>query len=309
VASFDPYGTLGVSTKATQDEIKSAYRKLAKKLHPDLNPGNKQAESKFKDVNKAYDLIGTPESRGKFDRGETTEQQEQGYGAPRTRRQRGGPFYQETQGGPEARYSTSFEGFDPSMFESLFGEEIYQGRRKSARGDDQYYSMEIDFNTSILGGEKEITLPSGNRLRVKIPGGIREGQKLRLAGKGDPSAQGGSPGDVYVEIKIAPSAFFRRVGNDLEIDLPLSLSESILGAEVRVPTVDGYVLVKIPKGLSSGARVRIKGKGVPSGGGRGDQYVVVKIVMPNTIDPKLEEAIRLWNNDHKYNPRENWEKS
>jgi DnaJ-class molecular chaperone len=308
--AFDPYSTLGVSAKATQDEIKSAYRKLAKKLHPDLNPGNKKAETQFKDVNKAYDLIGTPENRGKYDRGETTEQQEEAFRNHQSRRgrSRGGPFYQETQGDPGARYSTSFEGFDPSMFESLFGEEIFKGRRRSSRGDDQYYSMEIDFNTSILGGEKEITLPSGNRLRVKIPGGIREGQKLRLAGKGDPG-DGGAPGDIYVEIKISPSKLFRRVGTDIEIDLPLSLSESILGAEVRVPTVDGYVLVKIPKGLSSGARVRIKGKGVPSSGGRGDQYVVVKIVMPEKIDPKLEEAIATWGKDHKYDPRAHWEKS
>ncbi len=304
MASFDPYSTLGVSTTATQNEIKSAYRKLAKKLHPDLNPGNKQAEAKFKDVNKAYDLIGIPENRGKYDRGETTEQQEEAFRG----RQRGGPFYHESQNNSGARYSTSFEGFDPSIFESLFGEEVYQGRRRSSRGDDQYYSMEIDFNTSILGGEKEITLPSGNRLRVKIPGGIREGQKLRLTGKGDPG-NGGAPGDVYVEIKITPSLMFRRVGTDLEIDLPLSISESVLGAEIKVPTVDGHVLVKIPKGLSSGARVRIKGKGVPSAGGRGDQYVVVKIVMPEKIDSKLEEAIHHWSKDHKYNPRAHWEKS
>lgn len=308
--AFDPYSTLGVTASATQDEIKSAYRKLAKKLHPDLNPGNKKAETQFKDVNKAYDLIGTPESRGKFDRGETTEQQEEAFRNQQNRRgrSRGGPFYQETQTGPGARYSTSFEGFDPSIFESLFGEEAYQGRRRSSRGDDQYYAMEIDFNLSILGGEKEITLPSGNRLRVKIPGGIREGQKLRLAGKGEPGS-GGAPGDVYVEIKISPSPLFRRVGNDLEIDLPLSLSESILGAEIKVPTVEGHVLVKIPRGLSSGARVRIKGKGVPSGGGRGDQYVVVKIMMPEKIDTKLEEAITEWSKDHKYNPRASWEKS
>lgn len=301
--AFDPYSTLGVSTKASQDEIKAAYRKLAKKLHPDLNPGNKSAEAQFKDVNRAYDLVGTPENRGKYDRGETEQQEEAFRG-----RSRGGPFYKETQNDSDARYSTSFEGFDPSMFESLFGEEIFKGRRQAPRGDDQYYSMEIGFNTSILGGEKEITLPSGNRLRVKIPEGIREGQKLRLAGKGDPG-NGGAPGDVYVEIKISPSKLFRRVGTDIEIDLPLSLSESILGAEVRVPTVEGHVMVKMPKGLSSGARVRIKGKGVPSSGGRGDQYVVVKIVMPEKIDPKLEEAITTWGKDHKYDPRSHWEKS
>lgn len=161
--------------------------------------------------------------------------------------------------------------------------------------------MEIDFNTSILGGEKEITLPSGSRLKVKIPAGIREGQKLRLAGA--------EAGDVYVEIKISPSTFFRRISNDLEIDIPVSLSESILGAEVKVPTVDGQVMVKIPRGLSSGARVRIKGKGVPSATGRGDLYAVIKIIMPTEIDSKLEEFISEWSKEKKYNPRSNWEKS
>jgi len=282
---------------------------LLKNFIPISTPGNKEAEAKFKDVNKAYDLVGTPEARTKFDRGETQEQQEEAF---RNQRGRGagrgsGPFYYETQSEPGARYSSSFEGFDPSIFESIFGEEIYKGRRRSARGEDQYYSMEIDFQTSILGGEKEITLPTGSKLRVKIPGGIREGQKLRLAGKGDPGA-GGAPGDVYVEIKITPSPFFRRVGNDLEVDLPLSLSESILGAEIRVPTVDGHVMVKIPKGLSSGARIRIKGKGIPSGGGRGDQYVIVKIVMPPSIDKELEDNVRAWSEKHKYDPRANWEK-
>jgi len=304
MASFDPYGILGVASTATQDEIKSAYRKLAKKLHPDLNPGNKKAEAQFKDVNKAYDAIGTPEARAKFDRGETPEQQEEAF-----RNRRSGPFYQETQSGPGARYSTSFEGFDPSMFESLFGEELYRGRRRSSRGDDQYYSMEIDFNTSVLGGEKEITLPSGSKMRVKIPPGIREGQKLRLAGKGGPgTAKGGSPGDVYVEIRITPSDLFRRVGQDLEIDFPLTISEAILGAELKVPTVDGQVLVKFPKGLNSGARVRIKGKGISSGNGRGDQFAVIKIVMPPKIDPKLEKFFSEWATESPYNPRTGWEK-
>jgi DnaJ-class molecular chaperone len=298
MASFDPYSTLGVSKTSTQDEIKAAYRKLAKKLHPDLNPGNKEAESKFKGVNRAYELIGTPEAKLKFDRGETQEQQEEAY-------RRGGPsrFY-ETQNDPHARYSNSFEGFDPSIFEDLFGTRA-RGQNR-ARGEDHQYSMEIDFNTSILGAEREITLPGGERLRVKIPPGIREGQKLRFAGKGTKGTNG-QAGDAYVEIKVNPSPLFRRTGTDLEIDLPLSLPEVLLGGEVKVPTVDGQVMVKIPKGINSGSRIRLKGKGVPSNSGPGDLFAVVKIIMPEKIDPDLEDAVRKWNQTHSYNPRTQWE--
>jgi DnaJ-class molecular chaperone len=308
MASFDPYSTLGVTPSATQDEIKSAYRKLAKKLHPDLNPGNKSAETRFKGVNKAYELIGTPEAKTKFDRGETQEQQEEAFRSRRASGASGGPsYYYETQNDPNARYSSSFEGFDPSAFEDLFGGGGFGRNREQAPGNEQY-SMEIDFNTSILGGEREITLPSGDRLRVKIPPGIREGQKLRLAGKG-PKSRSGKSGDVYVEIRVAPSNLFRRVGTDLEIDLPLSLAEIILGGEVKVPTVGGQIMVKIPKGVSSGSRIRLKGKGVPSNAGLGDLFAIVKIVMPEKIDPELEEFFRKWIEKHNYNPRVQWEKS
>ena len=289
-----PYQILGVNESATQDEIKAAYRKLAKKFHPDLNPGNKEAESKFKEINGAYETVGTPEERAKFDRGETPEQQRE------AQNRGGGPhphYYYETQK-PGSRYSSNFEGFDPSAFEELFRQ--YQGQGHGPRRDpaheDHLYSMEVDFNTSILGGEREITLPTGKKLKVKIPAGIKPGMKLRLANA--------EAGDTYIEINVQPSDTFKRVGNDLELEVPISLSEAVLGGEIKIPTVDGAVLLKIPQGLTTGSRVRVKGKGVPFKEGRGDQFVVVKVVLPSKIDPELESFMKQWSKTHEYNPRE-----
>ncbi len=302
---MDPYKILGVASTAKQDEIKSAYRKLAKKLHPDLNPGNKNVENKFKEVNNAYELVGTPEARTKFDRGETEDQQRAARRSDGRSRTGGAgaqsgesPFYYYETQTPGSRYSSNFEGINPDIFADLFG----GASRSRSRGgftpppEHSQYAMEVDFQTSILGGEREITLPSGKKLRVKIPAGIKSGTKLRLAGQGE-------NGDALIEITVQPSDQFTRLGNDIEVELPLSLNEVILGGEVRVPTVDGAVMLKVPKGLSSGARIRVKGKGVPSPVGNGDQFAVVKIVMPSTIDSDLEKFMTDWSKEHSYDPR------
>jgi DnaJ-class molecular chaperone len=298
---MDPYKVLGVTQNATQDEIKSAYRKLAKKLHPDLNPGNKEVETRFKEVNNAYELVGTPEARTKF-----AEQKE--------RPQRRGPpgedpsYYYETQrprGGSRAggRYTSNFEGFDPSMFADLFGD-ASGGRRDPRPPEDHHYSMEVDFVTSTVGGEREITLPSGKKLKVKIPPGVKSGTKLRLANQGEQIDAGSRAGDAYIEINVLPSNVFKRVNDDIEVELPLSLNEGILGGEVRVQTVDGPVMLKVPAGLTTGSRVRMKGKGVPHQGTRGDQYAIIKIVMPSKVDPELDKFFQEWSKSHGYNPRE-----
>lgn len=288
----NPYEALGLKSQASAEEIKNAYRKLAKKYHPDLNPGNKTAEAKFKEINAAYELIGEPEKRAKFDRGEM-EQQE----APNRN------YYYETQGGPgpgQGRYSQAFGGMDEDdLFSSLFGN-ARAGRPRAPQ--NELYTMTVDFRDSILGGEKDITLPNGKKLRVKIPAGIESGKKLKFAGQATQSPGG----DVLVEIQVAASERFTRSGDHVEMELPITTVESLLGGEVKVPTLDGSVLLKIPAMVSSGQKLRVSGKGVP---GKGDQLVKLKIVNPSSKDASLDEnlkaALGAWSQLHPYNPREN----
>jgi DnaJ-class molecular chaperone len=304
---MNPYDVLGVSKTASQDEIKTAYRKLARKYHPDFNPGKKEAESKFKDLSQAYELIGTPEARKKYDEGPPqgahSWQDFAGRGANQ------GPFYYSTQDTPGARYSQSFN-FDSDLFESLFNQAHSGGRPRghgnfrggSDFGEDPFgaaeenYQMEIDLREAVLGGEREINLPTGRKLRVKIPPGVNEGSKLRFAAKEK------GQNDVYVELKIRPDPAFTRNGDDVEIEVPVSLQEAVLGGEIQVPTLDGSVLLKIPKGVNSGTKLRVRGKGVPK---RGDQFVRLKIVLPSEIDSQLEDAIKNWAKTHAYDPRRN----
>lgn len=299
---FDPYKTLNVSKSADQDEIKKNYRKLAKKYHPDLNPGNKEAEKKFKDISHAFDLIGTAEARAKFDRGETDEQQRQQY-EDFMKQQQGRRSYYDTQheGG---RYSYSF-GDDINagdFFENLFG----SGRRGGMGdfpGEDVAYKMEVDFKEAALGGEKVITLPDGKSLQVKIPAGIESGKKLRFKGLGRPGIGKGSAGDAYIEIIVKPLAGFSRNGKDIETELPISFMEAITGAEVQVPTLDGSVLMKIPPGVSTGSKLRIKGKGAGPENNRGNEIVILKVVMPKEVDPALKSAMENLKTQFDYNPR------
>jgi len=300
----NPYETLGVKSNASQEEIKNAYRKQAKRLHPDLNPGNKQAEAKFKEINGAYESVGTEEARAKYDRGESDAQaqaqahaQQQEYA-----RSRQGPYYSQTQSaGGQSRYQQPFEGMDEDIFSSLFGRGggAWSGGGPQ-RAQDENYTMTIDFKDSILGVEKEISLPTGKRLRVKIPPGIESGKKLRFAAQ---SADG--KGNLYVEIQVTPSETFTRVGDHLEIEIPISISEAILGAEIKVPTLDGSVMLKIPSSVSSGQKLRVAGKGVRD---KGDQLVKIKIVSPpakeNAIDDELKASVEAWSRRHPFNPRE-----
>ncbi|HEX4922529.1 MAG TPA: J domain-containing protein [Bdellovibrionales bacterium] len=310
---MNPYETLGVSKTASQDEIKAAYRKLAKKYHPDFNPGNKEAESKFKTINQAYELVGTPEARKKFDEGPKVDWEqfarEQGAGGGR-------PYYYSTQG-PGARYSYQFGGggdggfgLDDELLRNLFEQaQGFRGRGGNAgsfRGGSDFnedpfgaaqpeqYLMEIELRDAVLGGEREITLPSGRKLRVKIPAGVNDGQKLRFAAK-EPNQN-----DVYVELRVRPNEQFKRSGDDVETTLSISVPEAILGAEVPVPTLDGSVLLKIPKGVRTGTKLRVRGKGVPN---RGDQLVTLNVVLPKAPDPKLEELARAWAEKFPYDPR------
>jgi DnaJ-class molecular chaperone len=310
----DPYSVLGVSKTATQEEIRNAYRKLAKSLHPDLNPGNKEAERKFKEIAAAYEIIGDEKKRKEFDAGPKP-----GEGFE-FRQRPGGPFsggqgqerhfYYETQGGPGEEGGFYSQGFN---FEDLFGESYgyRRAQRGPRKGDDEIYRMEIDLKDAAEGGEKDITLPSGKRLRVKIPPGVTDGTRLRFAGQGGPGVQGGPTGDVYVELTIRESTLFRRVGTghglDLETELPITLSEALAGTSVRAPTLTGHVMLTIPAGSNNGARLRLRGKGLPERGNpstRGDLYVKLRVILPAVVSEELKNAAIENEKRNPYNPRE-----
>lgn len=298
----NPYDVLGLKSDASMDEIKKSYRKLAKKYHPDLNPGNKEAEKKFKEASHAFDLIGTEENRAKYDRGETEEQQQKQY-EEFMNRNGGRKHYYDTQN-EGGRYSYSFgEDFGGSdFFENLFG----SGRRSGAMdfpGNDVNYKMDVSLREAALGSEKVITMPSGKRLQVKIPPGIESGKKLRFKGLGEAGIGKGPRGDAYVEINVLPDETFRLNGKDIEMELPLSFIDAILGREISVPTVDGSVLLKIPSGVSTGTKLRVKGKGAGKEGERGNQIVILKVVMPKDVSPGLRNATQELKDKFNYDPR------
>lgn len=291
-----PYEVLGVSTTATLDEIKKAYRKLAKAHHPDLNPGNKAAEARFKEISHAFDLIGTSEAKAKWDRGETDEQMRQHAEEHASRGGRGHPFYTHTQQGSDGgRYSWSF-GEDAD--ESDIFEHLFRGARQKRRspenepGEDLMFRLEVEFRDSILGAERILNLPHGKSLQVKIPPGVTDGTKLRFKGQGGPAAGKGPAGDAYVQIQVKPLEGFTRVGDDLETEIPIDVSTAVLGGEVRVSTLDGNVMLKVPAWTSTGAKLRVKGKGVRRPDHPGNLIVVLKIVLPKEVDPRLQEALR-----------------
>jgi DnaJ-class molecular chaperone len=294
----DPYVVLGVSKTATQDEIKKAYRKLAKTTHPDLNPGNKELEKKFKEVSHAFDQVGTPEARAKFEKGENEQKQYENH-----QRHGGGYSQSQNQGG---RYTSGFgDQFDAGdIFESLFGGRGQKSRRTGpTAGEDELYQLEVEFKEAALGGEKVISLPGGKKLQVKIPAGLEEGQKLRFKGQAGPGMNGGANGDVYVEAHIKPMAGFIRRGKDIEVELSISFFEAIAGSQVSVPTLDGEVLLTIPSGVSTGSKLRVKGKGVGSGETRGNQIVTIKVVTPKEVPAGLVDALNDLKMKYDYQPR------
>jgi DnaJ-class molecular chaperone len=286
----DPYQILGVSKTATQDEIKKAYRKLAKTLHPDLNPGNAEAEKKFKDLSHAFDQVGTPEARGKFDRGETPEQQQRQYEEHQKKNQ---SYHQSQQG--RGRYSSNFaDAFgEEDIFQNIFGGSRRRGGQDQFNfaGEDELYKLEVELKEAALGGEKVITLPNGKKLQVKIPAGIEEGKKLRFKGLGGAGMGSGAPGDAYVEIHIRPMEGFKRNGKDLETELPINIFEAVTGGSIPVKTLEGQVSVTIPPGVSSGSKLRVKGKGLGTGDDRGNLIVVIKVVGPKNPSEELVKGM------------------
>ena len=287
----DPYTVLGVKKDAPQEEVQKAYRRLAKKLHPDLNPGNKQAEEQFKEVSAAYDLLGDADKRARYDRGEIDSS-----GAERPQ-QRYYRDFADSAGSPYANDAgfADFAGAD-DILSQIFGREGREGRANiRMRGSDAHYRLELDFLDAINGGKRQITLPDGSVLDVTIPAGTNDGQILRLRGKGRPGIGGGPPGEALVEIQVRPHRIFTRKRDDIHADLPISLIEAVLGGKVKVPTPTGSVTMTVPKWSNTGTVLRLKGKGVPRADGtRGDEFVTLKVMLPEKPDPELEKFVAQW---------------
>ncbi len=307
----DPYSTLGIARGASEADIKKAYRKLAKELHPDRNKDNKAASDRFSVVTAAYDLLSDADKRARFDRGEIDGDGNPaapfGYGGGGG----GGGF----GGGPRGAQGYEFNqgGADfGDIFEGLFGGRRGSGGgggggspfgangRMAAKGANAAYRLSVGFEDAAASRPQRITLADGKTIDLKLPPGVETGTQMRLSGKGEPGA--GGPGDAIVTIEIAPHAFFRRDGDAVRLDLPLTLAEAVLGASIRVPTVDGPVMMSIPPGTSSGKTLRLRGKGFTGkAGARGDQLVTLMIEIPTD-----DAALRTWaqeNPDAQINPR------
>jgi DnaJ-class molecular chaperone len=298
--SEDPYAALGLTKAATAEDIKKAYRKIARTSHPDLNPDDASAEARFKAASAAYDLLKDPETRAKFDRGEID--------ASGAERQQQRAYYRDYAGQTSNPYSGAgqYEEFDPS---DLFAE-MLRGRARgarsqggggfSARGPDRQYSLAVPFLDAAKGATTRITLAEGSELEVKIPEGAEDGTTLRLRGKGEPGFGDGPPGDALITLTVRPHPVFRREGDDILITLPITLDEAVLGGKVEAPTIGGSVNLTVPRGASSGQVLRLRGRGIR---GKGDQKVELKIVMPPQIDDALAEFMEGWRAKNAYNPR------
>ena len=294
----NPYEVLGVAPTASAADIQTAYRKLAKKLHPDLNPGDKAAEDKFKEVAGAYDLLSDAEKRKRFDAGEID-----AAGAERPQQ-----FYRDFAASNDGHPYTNNSGFADFMdSDDALAELLKRSERARAnrRGQDLHYRLPIDFAESITGANKRLTLPDGGALEVTIPPGLVDGQVLRLRGKGAPGAGKGGRGDALIEVEVLPDRRFTREGHDISLELPVSLSEAVLGGRIRVPTPTGDVTMTVPKGSNTGTILRLRGKGAPRrGGGHGDQFVKLKVVLPKATDVELEAFVSNWEKGKTFNPRE-----
>ncbi|WP_134678409.1 DnaJ C-terminal domain-containing protein [Paracoccus ravus] len=296
----DPYKALGLGKTASQDEIKKAYRRIAKTDHPDLNP-DPVAHERFKAASTAYDLLKDPEQRGRFDRGEIDAS-----GQERPQRH----YYRDYAQAGDNPYRPGAQDFDDlsDVFSDLFGQggSRRRGGARSfdMRGQDQRFTMEIDFMTAARGGSTRITMPDGALLDVKVPEGARDGQIIRLRGKGAPGYGNGGPGDALLTLIVAEDPDWRRDGDDVETTLPITLDEAVLGGKVEAETIDGPVMINVPRGSNTGQKLRLKGRGLKGEGGkRGDQHVVLKVVMPPRIDDDLARFMREWRENNAYDPR------
>lgn len=295
----DLYKILNVKRAATHDEIRTAYRKLAKEFHPDRNPGDKSAEEKFKRISAAFDILGDPEKRQRYDAGEIDA----------SGRETGGGMYGDFGSGGGRRYKTSDNfGEFGDIFSDFFGrtgQGSGTGGGFNMRGMDYRYHLEIDFLEAVNGVKKRVLLPEGETLDISVPSGVVQGQVLRLKSKGGPGVGRGQAGDALIELKIRTHPYFEREGDDIILDLPVALYEAVLGAKVEAPTISGRVSLTVPKGASSGQILRLRGKGVKNAqtGNTGDQLVKLRIVLPQRVDRELFDFMEEWRTNHPYDPR------
>jgi DnaJ-class molecular chaperone len=302
----DPYEVLGLQRSADEAAIRAAYRKLAKKHHPDLNPGKADAADRFKEINAANDLLSDPEKRARFDRGEIDAEGNE------VRPDR--HYYRDYHDAPGAeRYSGQI---NPEDLESIFAQAFGGGgpfragrgggmggggggQRFTARGSDAHYTLTVSFLDAANGSTRRISLPEGQTLDVRIPAGVEDGHVLRLKGQGMAGLGGGPPGDALVEIAVAPHPLFHREGDDIIVELPVTVQEAVVGATVDVPTIKGKVRLSIPPGSGTGTRLRLRGRGIR----QGHQYVQLHIVLPPGEEPELAAFLKTWKPRTPFDPR------
>jgi DnaJ-class molecular chaperone len=317
----DPYEVLGVPRGANAAAIKSAYRKLAKKYHPDANKNDPKAAARFAELNSANEILADEDKRKQFDRGEIDAEGKprfQGFpgGDPRAR---AGGFETHTfRSGGGGAGAGGFGGGFEDILNNMFGAAAARGARGGGAGGggarfefdpgtmaldlDLSVAMTVSLEEAVKGAEKRVRLPTGRELNVKIPPGVVAGQQIRLKGQGE-TAAGHPPGDLLITVSIAPHPFFKVDGSDLRLDLPVTLYEAVLGGKVRVPTLGSAVELSIPKNTSSGRTFRLKGKGLPKTGGNGDLLVTTHIMLPDGNNAELEALMQKWRDAHPYNPR------
>ncbi len=310
------YKTLGVNIRTSQDDIKKAYRKLAKDLHPDLNMGNDKIAERFKEVSAAYSILSDDAQRSKYDRGEIDENganrprgfnksnaNSSGYGNAGS-----SSFYGKYDGTTsETTDDTNAFGFDftdsEDQFSEFFGSKKKKEpkekrssifRRPKRKGLDIAYEVTVGFEEAVTGSTRRLTLNDGRSVDIKIPLGIRDGQVIRLNGQGGPGIAGGDKGDALVEIRVAEHPIYKRDGNDIYMRVPISLDEAVLGCDIEVPTPHGRLTVRVPRGTSTGKSLRLKGKGVRKKGSEGNMYMNLEVMLPKTRDVELEKLIKDW---------------
>jgi DnaJ-class molecular chaperone len=300
----DPYETLGVQKTDSEAAIRSAYRKLAKRHHPDVNPGKPEAAERFKEISAAYDILSDKDKRARYDRGEIDAS---GNEVPPQR-----PFYRDFGDAAGREKYRADAGFDPEDLESIFAQAFGGragtggggGRRFSMRGQDARYQLTLDFLDAVNGTTRRVTLPDGRTLDVRIPPGVRDGQIIRLKGQGMPGIGDGAPGDALVEVTVAPHPVFRREGDDIIVELPVTLQEAVLGTTLEVPTIKGAVRLTIPPNSGRGTRLRLRGRGID---GKGHQFVELVPVLPPADEPELAEFLKTWKPRHPTDPRADME--
>lgn len=292
MATDDPYSVLGVAKSASADEIRQAFRAKAKKHHPDLHPGDAQAEARFKALSAANELLSDPERRGRFDRGEIDAE-----GQPSAER----GFYRDyAQREAGARYRPQAGDDAEDAFGAFFREQMSRPRR----GRDRSYRLDVALLAVIRGATERLVLPDGPALDVRIPPGLEDGQVLRLRGKGEPGTNGGADGDALIEVSVLPDPLYRRDGANLSMEVPVTFAEAVLGARIEVPTPQGRVTLSVPPRSDSGTRMRLRGRGVEAHGGRpaGDLHVTLRLVT-GPVDEALESFLRDRAPNTEYDPR------